>query len=110
MRTVLVGAVVGTLAACSSSGGGAVTDPAAARAKACALVLYWVDQTGTVPFPDEATGVTTKQEVTDLARTGWPTDTGAAALFIQLYDDLSSDQPDAEYAAEAAVFMSANCS
>ena len=73
---------------------------------ACALVRYWADSTGTVADPDS--GVTTESEVVDLARSSWPNDTGTAAQFVQLYDDLSSNMSDAEYAAEAVAFGT-NC-
>ena len=48
--------------------------------------------------------------MTDLARQGWPQDTGAASSFVQLYDDLSSKMSDTQYAEEASSFTSANCS
>jgi hypothetical protein len=76
-------------------------------AHACSLVRYWADTTGTVKDPDS--GVTSQSEVIDIAREAWPDDTGTAAQFLQLYDDLSSDMTDAEYAMEANAFMSAHC-
>jgi hypothetical protein len=40
--------------------------------------------------------------VADLATLGWQKDTGAAAQFVQPYDDLSSAMSDAQYGAEAS--------
>jgi hypothetical protein len=88
-------------AGCSSS---AASDPVA---HACALVAYWADTSGSVSDPDS--GPTSVSEVTEIAKEGWPNDTGMAAQFVQLYDDLSSDLSDSQYAAEAAAFESANC-
>ncbi len=87
--------------ACSSGQSG---DP---RAHACALVRYWADTSGTVSDPD--TGATSVGEITDLARSAWPQDTGAAAQFIQLYDDLGSSATDTQYAVEAHPFLAAHC-
>ena len=81
---------------------------ATASAHACSLVQYWADSTGEVADPDE--GATSVAEVNDLARAGWPNDATTASKFVQLYDDMSSDMTDAEYAAEASAFEAANCS
>ncbi len=106
---MVAGLLACLLPACGSgsnpgSNSGSTGDPVA---HACALVRYWADTTGTVAYPD--TGATSKSEVLDLAREGWPGDTGAAAEFVQLYDDLSSDLSDAQYWAEATAFEDAHC-
>jgi hypothetical protein len=103
-RLLLIVVTAMLLAPACGGGSGAGANPSA---HACALVRYWADTTGSVADPDS--GVTSKSEVLDLARTAWPNDTGTAAQFIQLYNDLSSDLTDAQYAAEASTFTAANC-
>jgi hypothetical protein len=105
----LAAAVVAT--ACSKaaspglSGNPVGVDPVA---HACALVRYWADTSGAVADPDS--GATPKTEVLDIAAAAWPGDSATGGQFVKLYDDLSSDLTDAQYAAEVSTFETAHCS
>jgi hypothetical protein len=77
-----------------------------ATSHACALGRYWADTSGTVADPDS--GVTTQTEVVDLAREACRTTPARLPQFVQLYDNLSGNMSDSEYAAEATAFET-NC-
>ncbi len=97
---ILVLAAALVAPACSSAGGGSV-------GQACEVVRWWADSSGAVAKPDAAPE--SRPAAVDLGQSAWPDDTAAADQFVQLYDDLSSDMSDSQYADEANAFEATSC-